>query len=432
MEQAIADNVDILSLSLGSSGVPFHMNPQAIAAFGATEKGVFISIAAGNEGPLPSTLANTASWITTVAASSMDRDFPASMVLGNREIYRGSSALKGGDGKLQGPFPLVYVSASSSSKRCLDGSLDSNVVKGGAGIIVANEELLGAQQLFSYIYRFPAISLSFKAGERIKSYIKSTSKSTTATAAMRLTGLSIVGKATAAPIVATFSSRGPSKAYPSVLKPDILAHGVNILAAYIGGATNYVFDSGTSMACPHVSGIAALVKSIHPTWSPAAIKSALMTSSYTVDNGKRAIRDSVTMKEANPFAMGSGHVDPRSAVDPGLIYDMAPQDYIDFLCTLNYSKRQIALLTKKLMSCHKSGLEAGDLNYPSFSVVFKPGKHSAQNPDNLPIPPADIPPLLSPNAITVPLANTARLFAITANTFANTANALQDVFSKCP
>ncbi|GLJ29020.1 hypothetical protein SUGI_0572790 [Cryptomeria japonica] len=407
MEQAIADGVDILSISISSQDVPFHMNLREIAAFGATEKGIFVSASAGNNGPFSSSLSNTAPWITTVGASSIDRDFPASVVMGNREIYRGTSAFKGGDGKLQGPFPLVYVSTSSRSKRCLDRSLDPNAVKGkivlcdqllftinpdesgalekaeevaragGAGMIVTNEELLGAQQQFSYTFKFLAISVSFKAGERIKSYINSTSYTITATAAMRLTGLTIVGNATAAPIVAAFSSRGPSEAYPSVLKPDMLAPGVDILAAY-AGSLDYYLDSGTSMACPHVSGIAALIKAIHPTWSPAAIKSALMTSSYIVDNGKRAIRDSVTMEAANPFDMGSGHVDPRSAMDPGLVYDMAPEDYIDFLCSLNYTKIQIALLTKKLISCPKSSLKAGDLNYPSFSVVFKPGNSSAQ------------------------------------------------------
>ncbi|XP_057822260.1 subtilisin-like protease SBT1.8 [Cryptomeria japonica] len=351
MEQAIADGVDILSISIHSDDVPFHMNHVAIAAFGAIEKGVFVSAIAGNQGPSSSSLSHTVPWITTVGASSIDRDFPASVVLGNQEIYRGTSDFKGGDGKLQGPFPLVYVSASSSSKRCLDGSLDQNVVKGkivlcqklinpddssapekarevaragGARMIVANEELLGAQQLFPDILRFPAITVSFKAGERIKSYINSTSSNTTATAAMRITGLTIVGNTAAAPIVAAFSSRVPSKAYPSVLKPDMLAPGVNILAAY-GNGVDYYFNSGTSMACPHVSGIAALIKAIHPTWSPAAIKSALMTTSYIVDNRKRAIRDSVSMEAADSFDMGSGHVDPISAMDPGLVYDMAPQ-----------------------------------------------------------------------------------------------------------
>ncbi|GLJ29024.1 hypothetical protein SUGI_0572860 [Cryptomeria japonica] len=98
----------------------------------------------------------------------------------------------------------------------------------------------------------------------------------------------------------------------------MLAPGVNILAAYARGVDEYL-NSGTSMACPHVSGIAALIKAIHPMWSPAAIKSALMTTSYIVDNRKRVIRDSVSMEVADSFDMGSGHVDPRSTMDPRLV-----------------------------------------------------------------------------------------------------------------
>ncbi|GLJ29034.1 hypothetical protein SUGI_0572980 [Cryptomeria japonica] len=316
------------------------------------------------------------------------------------EILRGTSIFKG-DGKLQGPFPLVYVSASNSSKRCLDGSLDPNVVKGkivlwdkllyvsnggadevaragGAGVILANGELLGAEQLLTSPNSLPAISVSFSAGEKIKSYINSRLNNVTAT--MRLPGLIIVGNATPAPTVASFSSRGPSEAYPSVLKPDIVAPGRFILAAGVGGAAIYELRSGTSMACPHISGIAALIKAIHPTWSPAAIRSALMTFSYTVDNQGKAIKDSVTMEAADSFDMGAGHVDPRAALDPGLVYNMAPQDYIDFLCSLNYTRRQISLLTKDPVSCPKSNLEAADLNYPSFSIVFKPGNNSIKSP----------------------------------------------------
>ncbi|GLJ29090.1 hypothetical protein SUGI_0573700 [Cryptomeria japonica] len=194
---------------------------------------------------------------------------------------------------------------------------------------------------------------------------------------MSLKGLTVVGKETTAPIVAAFSSRGPTKGYPQVLKPDIIAPGLNILAAYTEEFP-YNILSGTSMSCPHVSGIAALIKAIHPTWSPAAIKSALMTSSYLIDNAEQPIKDSFTMREANPFVLGAGHVDPNAAVDPGFVYDMAPQDYITFLCSLNYTEKQIALLTKEPVSCRNSSLEAGDLNYPSFSVVMKSGSNSVQ------------------------------------------------------
>lgn len=86
--------------------------------------------------------------------------------------------------------------------------------------------------------------------------------------------------------------------------------------------------SGTSMAAPHIAGIAALVKQKHPQWSPAAIKSALMTTSTTLDRAERPLRaqqysgsETVTLVAATPFDYGSGHVSPRAALDPGLIFD---------------------------------------------------------------------------------------------------------------
>jgi subtilisin family serine protease len=58
-------------------------------------------------------------------------------------------------------------------------------------------------------------------------------------------------------------------------QPDIAAPGVSILAAM---RDSYVLLSGTSMACPHVSAVVALLKSVHPDWSPAMIKSAIVTT----------------------------------------------------------------------------------------------------------------------------------------------------------
>ena len=89
-------------------------------------------------------------------------------------------------------------------------------------------------------------------------------------------------------IIASFSSRGPGVG--NVLKPDITAPGVNILAqgfdpTVTGEAGNFGYGqaSGTSMAAPHVAGAAALLKQIHPDWSPAWIKSALMSTSKYMD-----------------------------------------------------------------------------------------------------------------------------------------------------
>ncbi|KAJ8555692.1 hypothetical protein K7X08_013188 [Anisodus acutangulus] len=117
-------------------------------------------------------------------------------------------------------------------------------------------------------------------------------------------------------VVAAFSSRGPNFASPGILKLDIIGPGVNILAAWHislenNTNTNSRFNmiSGTSMSCPRLSGVAALLKSVHPDWSPAAIKSAIMTTANVLNLGSNLIEDE-TYLPANVFATGAGHVNP--------------------------------------------------------------------------------------------------------------------------
>ncbi|URE34147.1 Peptidase inhibitor I9 [Musa troglodytarum] len=185
------------------------------------------------------------------------------------------------------------------------------------------------------------------------------------------------------PVVAAFSSRGPSAITPGILKPDLMAPGVNILAAWTGsvGPTGQAADprrtefniiSGTSMSCPHVSGLAALLKGAHPDWSPGAIKSALMTTAYAAYPGDGGILDVATGRAATPFDFGAGHVDPPKALDPGLVYNVTTDDYLDFLCALNYTPLQIATLSRLTnYTCdRKKTYEVSDLNYPSFAVAF--------------------------------------------------------------
>lgn len=105
MDRAVADGVDVLSLSLGGNPIPFYNDGLAIAAFGATQKGVFVSCAAGNSGPAPSTAGNLAPWIMTVGASYTDRIFPTTVKLGNGQVFEGSSLYSGNN---IGQLPLVY------------------------------------------------------------------------------------------------------------------------------------------------------------------------------------------------------------------------------------------------------------------------------------------------------------------------------------
>ncbi|GAY34941.1 hypothetical protein CUMW_286050 [Citrus unshiu] len=207
-------------------------------------------------------------------------------------------------------------------------------------------------------------------GESIKAYINSTS---TPTAALVVKG-TVIGEKSAPAIVA-FSSRGPSTVSPGILKPDVVGPGVNIIAAWRTAVepitnTEYIFDiiSGTSMSCPHLSGIAALLKSAHPDWSPAAIKSAIMTTADTVNLEGKPILDRNHLP-ADPFAVGAGHVNPSKANDPGLIYDIQPDDYIPYLCGLNYTDQQVQGIVGGDVQCSKmSSIAEAELNYPSFSI----------------------------------------------------------------
>ncbi|KAL0314874.1 UNVERIFIED_CONTAM: Subtilisin-like protease SBT3 [Sesamum angustifolium] len=119
-----------------------------------------------------------------------------------------------------------------------------------------------------------------------------------------------------------------------------MAPGVSVLAAYspypfrasIGNnmhlSSEYYLMSGTSIACPHISGIAALLKAAHPEWSPAAIQSAMMTTANPHDNTNQPIKDiGFGYQVATPLGIGAVQVDPNRALDPGLIYDATMQDY---------------------------------------------------------------------------------------------------------
>lgn len=404
-EQAVVDGVDIISLSIGGGVLPYSLDPIAIGAFGAMEKGILVSCSAGNGGPSTESVTNVAPWLLTVAASTLDRSFPARVVLGNRAKFAGVSLY---DGKALGNrhVELIYAgsaglpgSTNGSADLCMDGTLAPDLVKGkivvcdrginartakgvtvkqagGVAMILANAQVNG-DDLTADSHVLPAIIVGYKSGLAIKAYIAQSSKPIS-----RLIFLGTILGVKPAPVIASFSSRGPNPANPEILKPDITAPGVNILAAWTGKigpsgqpGDNRVVDfniiSGTSMSCPHASGVAALLKGAHSDWSPAAIKSALMTTAYNHDNSGNVILDgSGSNLAANPFSYGSGHINPVPALNPGLIYDMGVQDYVDFLCSQNYTPEVLKIFTKGQYSCPKSTVHPADLNYPSLSLVY--------------------------------------------------------------
>ncbi|GKV17936.1 hypothetical protein SLEP1_g28386 [Rubroshorea leprosula] len=399
MDRAILDGVDVLSLSLGGGSGPYYRDTIAVGAFTAIEKGVFVSCSAGNSGPNKASLANVAPWIMTVGAGTMDRDFPAYATLGNRVRYTGVS-LYSGKGLGNQPVALVYKKGSKDiGNLCLPGSLDPAMVRGkvvvcdrginarvekgqvvrdagGVGMILANTAASG-EELVADSHLLPAVAVGKKVGDKIRNYVQ-TDRKPTAVLAFGGTVLNV----RPSPVVAAFSSRGPNMVTPQILKPDVIGPGVNILAAWsddVGVSslekdtrkTKFNILSGTSMSCPHISGLAALLKAAHPNWSPSAIKSALMTTAYTQDNTNSPLRDAADGSLSNPWAHGAGHVDPQKALSPGLVYDISTAEYIAFLCSLDYAAEHVQAIVKHPnVTCSTKFKDPGQLNYPSFSVLF--------------------------------------------------------------
>ncbi|KAF1858815.1 hypothetical protein Lal_00027066, partial [Lupinus albus] len=129
-------------------------------------------------------------------------------------------------------------------------------------------------------------------------------------------------------------------------------------------SVKYNIISGTSMSCPHVAGIAAYLKTFHFDWSPSAIKSAIMTSANPMKDSK---------DEVGEYAYGSGHVNPISAVHPGLIYDISLDDYIQMLCNLGYDSTKVKLSLVRTNSCSNTIDRSlvRDLNYPALAIDVK-------------------------------------------------------------
>ncbi|KAK8592124.1 hypothetical protein V6N13_062710 [Hibiscus sabdariffa] len=265
------------------------------------------------------------------------------------------------------------------NKLCLENSLNPKLVKGkivvcdrlvsgsgplAAGAIGALFQGIGPKDA-AFSFPLPASHVDTVDGSRIFVYINSASNATTTIFK------SDEGNDTLAPYVVSFSSRGPNPITPDILKPDLTAPGVDILAAWslVSSVSEASGDnrlvpfniiSGTSMACPHVSAAAAYVKSFHPTWSPAAIKSALMTTASPMSSGLNSDAE---------FAYGSGHLNPVKAINPGLVYDADEHDYINFLCRQGYGTQLLRQVTGDNTKCPEAtNGTIPDLNYPSFAA----------------------------------------------------------------
>ncbi|KAH9625467.1 hypothetical protein KSS87_008130 [Heliosperma pusillum] len=394
-DDAIADGVDLLSLSLGASSEfapDFTQDPIAIGAFHAVQRGITVVCSAGNDGPSQQSVVNVAPWILTVAATTIDRDFESSVVLGNNNVIQGGS-INFSDLKKSPAYPLVYGGSTKNSsvsqidaRNCYPDALDAKMINGT--IVVCQHDSntqYSMKETRDGAKALGAVGVVF-ISDKLR-LVASNTGSFPATVVTSKDGADILQYINSSRILKCF-------------QPDIAAPGVNILAAWIANDTSpdttplgkdpprFNLLSGTSMACPHVSGIVATIKSHNPTWSPATIRSAIMTTAIQINNLKEiAITESG--QAATPYDYGSGEVSPTGGLTPGLVYELEPTDYLDFLCYYGYNLSTIKLISAQLpdrFSCPSNSSQdmISNINYPSIAVSKNAGtvKRTVTNVDS--------------------------------------------------
>ncbi|KAK7276690.1 hypothetical protein RIF29_17834 [Crotalaria pallida] len=386
-DDAIADGVDLITASLGPNrALDFVLDPIAIGSFHAMEKGVLAIQSAGNSGPFKGLASSAAPWLLSVAASTTDRKIIDKIFLGNGVTLTGKSvnAFTSNGTKIPlvvGARASTYPNCSSDidAENCYPSCLDRKQIKGKVvlcaslgGLEVGYEfgafgAIVKYDEYDNPIVPFPALALDSKTYNLTLSYANSSNSP----------HVEILKSETIrdmdAPLVAEFSSRGPNPIVGEIMKPDISAPGVDILAAFSPTAkpSEYVEDnrsvkynilSGTSMSCPHVAGIAAYVKSFHPDWSPAAIKSSIMTTAKPMKG-----------TQDKEFAYGTGHVNPLQAINPGLIFNLSKVDYANLLCNIGYDTKKVRQISGDDFTCPSPQRSmVKDINYPALAIQVKP------------------------------------------------------------
>ncbi len=366
IDDAVKDGVNAINYSISGSQTSVN-DPVEQAFYRAALAGVFVAASAGNSGPA-NAVAHISPWLATVAASTHDRVLTATVTLGigSGATYTGASMnntalpqtplVRAQDVGYSGANPTNLALCFSSPavldpakvagkivicERGTNARVDKSLAvlnAGGAGMILKDN---GAG-LVAEIHSVPTVHVTAADGTAIQNY--AIAQGAAATSNMSVFA---IGTTPNAPVMASFSSRGPNQGDANVMKPDLTAPGVDIIAAVSPALTaeqrdqvaagtlvppgDWASYQGTSMSSPHVAGLALLLKQAHPSWSPAAIKSALMTTAYpTLNDGVAGDANGLL-----PWAQGAGHVKPNSAIDPGLIYDAGKNDWVKYQCKVN-------------------------------------------------------------------------------------------------
>lgn len=378
IDAAVADNVDVINYSIGGGAAETtnSLTDQAFKA--AAAAGIFVAAAGGNSGPAASTLDNAAPWVTTVAATT----FPApeaTVELGNGDAAVGASVTVPAAG-VAGRFVEaadVALAGASTPAQCGPGTLDP--ARAAGAVVLCDRGVVGRTEKSAEVARaggvgmvlanavpdstdvdahaVPTVHVDAPYAAALHEYAGSAGATVTL-----VPGNSSGDPSAATPQVAGFSSRGPVEADGSdLVKPDLAAPGVNVLAAFANGAgaaPHWGYMSGTSMASPHVAGLAALYLGTKPDATPAEIKSALMTSATdTVDADGAPAED--------PFAQGNGQVAARRYLDPGLVYLNDPEDWESYLAGIG-----------EPTAGDVEPIDGSDLNLASIGIGSLPGRQS--------------------------------------------------------
>lgn len=356
IDQATVDIVDVINFSIG--GEPFDpwADPLAQAFFGARAAGIFVATSAGNSGPGAATVGRPANapWVTSVAASTHDRKLANALV----DMAGGATAPPADiSGKsltsAYGPASIVYAGDFGDAlclnpfpagtwtndeivvcDRGVNGRLEKaeNAAAGGAGGYVLANDALSGDSVVADAYVVPGVHIGYDDSLVLIAWLDSGSGHTASIAGT----VSIVDPANG-DIMAGFSSRGPN-VVPSIIKPDVTAPGVDIFAAFHTpdpanpGPPEFGIISGTSMSSPHTAGAGALLRALHPDWSPDQVRSALMTTAFTSPTGSGPEVHPVLKEDettpADPFDMGAGRIDLSRAGRVGLLLDETPSNYL--------------------------------------------------------------------------------------------------------
>ncbi|KAK9051352.1 hypothetical protein SSX86_027979 [Deinandra increscens subsp. villosa] len=434
IDQAAQDGVDVISLSITPNrrppGIATFFNPIDMALLSAYKTGIFVVQAAGNTGPSPKSVSSFSPWIFTVGAAAHDRKYSNSILLGSNITITGVGLAPGTDDS----YTLISATDALNDSEtpgdeyvneCQDfSSLNRTIVEGNllicsysikfvlgqstinsaiqtarnlsaAGIVFTMDPFIIGFQLNPVPMSLPGIIIpSANDSKILLQYYNSSlkrdplSKKVIQSGAVACIAGGIEANfSNSAPKIMYYSARGPDPEDNSlqdaeILKPNLVAPGNFIWAAWSSGGTesieflgeDFAMMSGTSMAAPHIAGLAALIKQKFPNFSPSAIGSALSTTAslHDKDGGpimaQRAYANpDLNQSPATPFDMGSGFVNATAALDPGLILDLGYEDYMSFLCGINGSEPVVLNYTGT--NCGPAKVNGADLNLPSITIA---------------------------------------------------------------